>query len=220
MGFINERKNILRAEDGPLVAVDKDGNVVTDFSDGGSSCSLQKCQETVQFGFLDVDDVIDNIMSGSQSYFTASLVRDDFEGGQPFTAELTGQYINQSIEFGMEGELRNTAFNGIIMPPVEQAGGVMYPTNGLDIKQISDDFGGVIQEQYSLNVTFFDLKYQYYTQINGTSSIDFTHSINFSDNFEGIDGKIEIALTTDITQSTILSFTYAFFEAVYATASV
>lgn len=185
----------------------------------GSSCALTKCQETVQYGFVDIDLALDNVFAGSASYFTASLVRNSFVGGEPFQGELTGQYINQTTEPFPGVSVINTVVNGILLPPVEQGGGIMYPVIGFNFRQDSEVIG-TQQEQYSLNIAFIDIKYQYSKQQNGTASIDFQHTMNFTDSFEGIGGKLEILATTDITETTITGFTYALYEGVFATVSM
>ena len=84
MGFINERKNILRAEDGPLIAVDKNGNEVQ---------IIDKLTQNVPTSYLfDVMSVFGAITSSfSAASWTASYV-----------VEIPGEFVNNG-EFESQG---------------------------------------------------------------------------------------------------------------------
>lgn len=218
MGFINERKNILRAEDGPLVAVDKNGKEVQ-IGNGSIACDVLKCGETVNFKFVDIDLALDALMSGSSSYFTASLIVDE-EGGSPIQVELYGNY--RSGQFSNPEKpsfvINNIAVSGLVTPPEEQAGGVTYPVKALTNEAV-DSVSGYESSQFALDVTFFQIKYAYERETLGgaTPSFQYIHNIDFTDNFDFFQGRIMVMVDTEeqMTGEVITGFTYSFQEPQY-----
>jgi len=223
MGFINERKNILRAEDGPLVSVDKNGNEVQ-IGNGSISCDSFKCGETINFKFVDVDEALNAIFAGSASYFTASLVIDE-QGGSQIGGALDGFYKTAIINnpFQPSFEIENIAVSGLMTPPVEQAGGLSYPTTAFSSEGV-DSESGYQSTQFGLDVSFFQIKYSYERSIDFglTPSFSYYHAISFADSYELTEGRIFIQVDTeeDLTGEVITGFTYSLEEAQYVPAGL
>ena len=219
MGFINERKNILRAEDGPLKAVDKNGNEVT-IGNGSISCDSLKCGETINFKFVDVDEALNALVSGSASYFTASLVIDE-QGGSTIEGALNGFYKTATItdDFSPSYVINNIAVNGLITPPVEQAGGASYPVSALSLEG-NDSISGYENAQFKLDVSFFAINYDYEREPLGglTPSYQYIHGIKFVDNFDFFEGRLMVMVDTeeDLTGNEVITgFTYSLEEPQY-----
>jgi hypothetical protein len=126
MGFINERKNILRAEDGPLVSVDKDGNVVTDFSQGGGGGGLSPIPSTAKAYLPDFGTIFDDIIYIAENEpvgatdsiwenWTAPLVL-NLNDLSPGTSELLfnkGIYEENDYNDGFS-DIRNIGYSGVV----------------------------------------------------------------------------------------------------------
>lgn len=156
MGFINERKNILRAEDGPLVAIDKNGNEVQ-IGNGSIACNTIKCGESFTFPFILPDEFIDDLMTGSYSLFIENKV------GNTFSATIWGNYINETSDVPEMGEgisQTSQAMSGLYKVDLDligrtYAGNISYQAisyNDFTLNVLYDLYGSSFKISYSYSL--------------------------------------------------------------------
>jgi hypothetical protein len=187
----------------------------------GSTCDLILCGDNITIsGFVDVDGIINNLFSDQQSYFTQSLVRGNVFGSTvSFGGNFWGNYSYQTQSF-MGVDFINEVGNGMIQPPEELTGGLKLPCK---IYYLNETEGGAIQEEYKIDVPFIELAYTFQKEPPGSTgplaTNDYSHFVNFKLPFEGFEGILSINVETDLSDTSIVSFTFSVFEPVYATAS-
>jgi len=201
MGFINERKNILRAEDGPLVAVDKNGNEVQ-IGNGSISCDSLKCDETITIYLVDIDAAFDALGNDNPEYFTQPLTETATAVGK--ISGFVKSYENVEGDVSIENKSISGVFAGEEFM-VEEIQPINTPLRYFVTKMDEGDPILYKGDELSFKNDFFDIEYSYYYN-SGTPS-SYGHNMIIRQ-FADVPIYIEIQVETE--DSVVSSFTYSF----------